>query len=66
MTTTVDDNDPLVKVSSVAEIFGVQPRTVREWIKSGKIKATSTPGGQYRIPQSEVQRLADAMYGSNA
>ncbi|RLE82145.1 MAG: hypothetical protein DRJ52_02670 [Thermoprotei archaeon] len=44
-------------VSKVAEIFSVHPMTVKKWIKEGKIRAITTPGGRYRIPESEIRRL---------
>lgn len=36
---------------------GVDRATVGRWVKAGKVKAWRTPGGQYRIPESEVERL---------
>jgi len=39
-----------------AKHLGVSFITVKRWIYAGKIKATKTPGGHYRIPESEIQR----------
>jgi len=41
----------------VAKILSVNPLTVWRWCKKGKIKAWRTPGGHYRIPREEVDRL---------
>lgn len=40
----------LLKISEVADLFGVQPPTVRRWLKSGKIQYILTPGGSIRVP----------------
>jgi len=45
------------KQSDVAERIGVQPDTVKVWRKQGKIKAVRTPGGRYRYPESEINRI---------
>ena len=51
-------------VSQVAEIFGCDAQTVRNWIASGRIKAYQLGGdGAYRIPWAEVERAkAEWMY----
>ena len=41
----------------VAKILGVNALTVWRWCKEGKIKAWRTPGGHYRIPKQELDRL---------
>ncbi|MEU0516678.1 helix-turn-helix domain-containing protein [Streptosporangium sp. NPDC006007] len=40
----------------VAKIYRVDPKTVRRWARSGRIAATRTPGGQWRIYASAVLR----------
>jgi len=47
----------------VARILGVAPLTVWRWCKEGKIKAGKTPGGQFRIPREEVERLLKQLRG---
>lgn len=41
----------------VAERLQVRPRTVSGWCREGYIKHVWLPGGRYRIPESELQRL---------
>lgn len=43
----------------VAEIFGVDPKTVTRWAKDGKIRCIRLPGknGHRRYPADEVERL---------
>ncbi len=40
----------------VCEILGITNRTLRRWIKEGKIRAINV-GGRWRIPESEIKRL---------
>lgn len=40
-----------------AKALGVSALTVWRWCKKGKIKAWRTPGGHYRIPREELDRL---------
>ncbi len=46
-----------LKVRQVADTFQVRPGTVLGWIRRREIEAVQLPGGQYRIPASEVDRL---------
>jgi excisionase family DNA binding protein len=47
-----------VPLSAVAGRLGVSERTVRRWIKAGKLKATR-PGRDYRIPESALRELVE-------
>jgi excisionase family DNA binding protein len=47
-----------VPLSTVAGRLGVSERTVRRWIKTGKLKATR-PGRDYRIPESALRELVE-------
>jgi excisionase family DNA binding protein len=40
-----------------AKILGVSFRTIKRWIYSGKISATRTVGGHYRILKEVIRRL---------
>ena len=44
-------------VQQAAVIFQVQPDAIRDWIRRKVIAAIQLPGGQYRIPWAEVDRL---------
>lgn len=46
-----------VTVSALARSLGVAARTVREWCEQGKLVATRTLGGHWRIPRDEAERL---------
>jgi len=47
----------LLRVSEVAAALGIAHRTVLGWLKAGKLTGGRTPGGQWRVPAVEVQRL---------
>jgi excisionase family DNA binding protein len=45
-------------LSEVAGLMGVSERTVRRWIKSGRLKAYK-PGRDYRIPESGLREFIE-------
>lgn len=45
-------------LTAVAEMLGIKVRTVRQWIKDGKIRATKISGtNRWVVLESEVKRL---------
>jgi excisionase family DNA binding protein len=50
--------DRHLSLSEVAGLMGVSERTVRRWIKSGKLTAYK-PGRDYRIPESSVREFVE-------
>jgi putative resolvase len=53
-----DRTDELfVDSSEVARRMGVDRDTVGRWIRLGQVRAIRTPGGRWRIPRSELDRL---------
>jgi excisionase family DNA binding protein len=42
------------RVSHLADKLDVHRNTIRNWIKSGKLKATATVGKRYRISEQEL------------
>src|SRR5215204_6550846 len=47
-----------LSLSEVAGLMGVSERTVRRWIKSGKLRAYK-PGRDYRIPESAFAQFIE-------
>lgn len=37
--------------------LGISYPTIKQWLYRGKIKSVKTPGGHYRIPESELDAL---------
>lgn len=48
--------DPLLTATDVAEMFSVDPRTIRRWIDEGLIRSVPLPSGVKRVRMSEVQK----------
>jgi excisionase family DNA binding protein len=46
-----------MSTGQAAALVGVDAKTVANWIRQGKVTATQTPGGQYRISADEVRRV---------
>lgn len=47
----------LLTPAEVAEIFGVDTRTITAWHRAGKLAAIRTPGGRtLRFRRSEIER----------
>jgi len=45
----------LLSTGQVAKKFGVSNQTILNWIENGKIEATQTPGGHWRIPAHQFR-----------
>jgi excisionase family DNA binding protein len=48
----------LLSTGEVARLCGVSRDAVLKWIKRGKLPATQTPGGHYRVPRSACEELS--------
>jgi excisionase family DNA binding protein len=49
--------EPLLRVAEVATILGTRVETVRSYIRRGTITAVVLPGGDYRVPREELDKL---------
>lgn len=53
------------KIREVSEVLGITVRTVRQWIRDGKIKSVKFPGSRMHfIPKSELERLGGLSDGN--
>jgi excisionase family DNA binding protein len=43
--------------AEVAALFGVNPKTVQRWAKTGRLSSIKTPGGHRRYRAAEVYAL---------
>ncbi len=46
----------MMTIKETADFFGVSPRTVFRWIKSGKLESVKI-GGIVRIKKNEIKRV---------
>jgi len=51
----------LLRPKEVCQRLGISYPTLARWVKEGKIRAVRTAGGKYRIPESEVRRIAEGL-----
>jgi molybdopterin-binding protein len=69
MTTSKKPNEPadepLVRPRDAAVQLQISYPTIKQWIYHRKLKAVKTPGGHYRIPQAEIDRLLYRTRGRN-
>ena len=52
-----DDGVSYASVGDVARHFAVTPQAVYRWIDKGKIEARKRPGGSYRVPVEQFDRM---------
>jgi len=50
-----------IDASVLAREFGVTGATIRNWIASGRVQATKTPGGRWKITPQEYRRLTEKL-----
>jgi molybdopterin-binding protein len=55
----------LLRLRDAAVQLQISYPTIKQWIYHRKLQAVKTPGGHYRIPQSEVDRLLYRTRGHN-
>lgn len=53
------DDDELLTPGEVAQLFGVDPKTVSRWADAGKLDALRTLGGHRRYRAGEVHALLE-------
>jgi len=58
-------NEQLFRLRDAAVELQVSYPTIKQWIYHHKLHAIQTPGGHYRIPQSEIDRLLHRTRGRN-
>lgn len=56
--------ETLLTPREVADLFGVDPKTVTRWAKAGKLTSIRTLGGHRRYRKSEVDELRQNYFKS--
>ena len=49
------ERNDLLTPAEVAELFRVNPKTVRRWAQAGKVSVVRTLGGHRRFRRSEIE-----------
>lgn len=55
------DGTRWLKPAEAAGLFGVDPRSLRNWARAGKINAQRTMGGHRRYLESEIRATIAAL-----
>jgi len=51
---------PLLTPREAARMLGISYPTIKQWILSGKLKTTPTPGGHHRIAEATLKPFLEA------
>ena len=62
---SASQKEELLRPRDAAVELRISYPTIKQWIYKGKLRTVQTPGGHYRIPQSEVDRLLHRSSGKN-
>lgn len=65
MPNKVSPEESYVRPRDAAVQLQISYPTIKQWIYSRKLRAIKTPGGHYRIPQPEIDRLLHRTRGRN-
>jgi excisionase family DNA binding protein len=57
----VSTAERLLRPKEACQRLGISYPTLARWVREGKIRAVRTAGGKYRIPESEVMRIAEGL-----
>ena len=57
----VSTAERLLRPKEACQRLGISYPTLARWVREGKIRAVRTAGGTYRIPESEVMRIAEGL-----
>jgi len=54
-------SERLLRPKEACQRLGISYPTLARWVREGRIKAVRTAGGKYRVPESEVRRIAEGV-----
>jgi excisionase family DNA binding protein len=54
-------SEKLLRPKEVCRRLGISYSTLSRWVREGRIRAVRTAGGKYRVPESEVRRIAEGL-----
>jgi excisionase family DNA binding protein len=54
-------SERLLRPKEVCQRLGISYSTLSRWVREGRIRAIRTAGGKFRIPESEVRRIAEGL-----
>jgi excisionase family DNA binding protein len=54
-------SERLLRPKEVCHRLGISHSTLSRWVREGRIRAVRTAGGVFRVPESEVRRIAEGL-----
>jgi excisionase family DNA binding protein len=54
-------SEKLLRPREVCQRLGISYSTLSRWVREGRIRAVRTAGGVFRVPESEVRRIAEGL-----
>jgi len=54
-------SERLLRPKEVCKRLGISYPTLSRWVREGRIRAIRTAGGVFRVPESEVRRIAEGL-----
>jgi excisionase family DNA binding protein len=54
-------SEKLLRPKEVCQRLGISYSTLSRWVREGRIRAVRTAGGVFRVPESEVRRIAEGL-----
>jgi excisionase family DNA binding protein len=54
-------SERLLRPKEVCKRLGISYSTLSRWVREGRIRAIRTAGGVFRVPESEVRRIAEGL-----
>jgi len=54
-------SERLLRPKEVCQRLGISYSTLSRWVREGRIRAIRTAGGVFRVPESEVRRVAEGV-----
>jgi excisionase family DNA binding protein len=56
-----ESSERLLRPKEVCQRLGISYSTLSRWVREGRIRAIRTAGGVFRVPESEVRRIAEGL-----
>lgn len=54
-----DNHGKKFEIVEAAMLLEIKARTVRKWIRNGKVKAEKTSSGKWMIMESEIEKIIE-------
>jgi len=56
-----ESSERLLRPKEVCQRLGISYSTLSRWVREGRVRAVRTAGGKFRVPESEVRRIAEGL-----